>query len=82
MQVGDKAKFYWCAGAGLMGVIVTILFIPEISELDLREGDKRWELLKAGEPCTTRNPGSAAPLPFTFNQNLSLLKMFMGMPCI
>jgi hypothetical protein len=48
-QVGDKAKFYWCAGAGLMGVIVTVLFIPEITQLDLGEGDKRWELLKAGK---------------------------------
>jgi len=53
VQVGDKAKFYWCAGAGLMGVIVTVLFIPEITQLDLREGDKRWEILKAGKHRTS-----------------------------
>ena len=47
-QIGDRAKFYWCAAAGLMGIIVTFIFIPEITDLDLREGDKRWELVKAG----------------------------------
>ena len=34
-----------------MGVLVTLLFIPEVACLDLSEGDKRWEALKAGKPC-------------------------------
>lgn len=40
-----------------MGVLVTLLFIPEVACLDLSEGDKRWEALKAGKPCcmVTRN---------------------------
>ncbi len=33
-----------------MGVLVTLLFIPEITDLDLREGDRRWELIKTGTP--------------------------------
>ena len=33
-----------------MGVLVTLLFIPEVACLDLSEGDKRWEALKAGKP--------------------------------
>lgn len=47
-QIGDRPKFYWCAAAGLMGVIVTLVFIPEITDLDLREGDKRWDRIKTG----------------------------------
>ena len=34
MQIGDRPKFYWCAAAGLMGVLVTLLFIPEVTDLD------------------------------------------------
>lgn len=48
VQVGDRSKFYWCAGAGAMGVLVTIIFIPELTGLDLKEGDRRWDCLKAG----------------------------------
>lgn len=47
-QIGDRPKFYWCAAAGLMGILVTLLFIPEITDLDLREGDRRWECIKLG----------------------------------
>lgn len=50
MQIGDRPKFYWCAAAGLMGVLVTLLFIPEVTDLDLREGDRRWEHIKTGSP--------------------------------
>ncbi len=41
-------KFYLSAAAGALGVAVTLLFIPEISTLDLREGDLRWDAIKAG----------------------------------
>ena len=48
MQVSDQMKFYLSAAAGALGVVVTLLFIPEISTLDLREGDLRWDAIKAG----------------------------------
>ena len=38
----DKGKFYISAACGLAGVICTFLFIPDITGLDLREGDRRW----------------------------------------
>lgn len=48
-QVDDQMKFYLSAAAGALGVLVTLLFIPDISTLDLAEGDRRWDALKAGE---------------------------------
>ena len=51
MQVSDQMKFYLSAAAGALGVCVTLLFIPEISTLDLKEGDLRWDAIKAGKPC-------------------------------
>jgi len=38
----DKGKFYISAFCGLAGVLCTFLFIPDITGLDLREGDRRW----------------------------------------
>lgn len=38
----DKGKFYISAMCGLAGVICTFLLIPDITGLDLREGDRRW----------------------------------------
>ena len=38
----DQGKFYISAFCGLVGVVCTFLFIPDISGLDLREGDRRW----------------------------------------
>ena len=41
-------KFYLSAAAGALGVVVTLLFIPEITTLNLREGDLRWDAAKRG----------------------------------
>lgn len=38
----DQGKFYISAACGLAGVVCTFLFIPDITGLDLREGDRRW----------------------------------------
>ena len=47
-QVDDQMKFYLSAAAGALGVVVTLLFIPEISTLNLAEGDLRWDAIKRG----------------------------------
>ena len=41
-------KFILSAAAGAVGVLVTLVFIPEITSLDLKEGDTRWDLMKQG----------------------------------
>ncbi|KAK9807684.1 hypothetical protein WJX72_006095 [[Myrmecia] bisecta] len=48
-KASDRSKFYLSAGAGALGVVVTLLFIPEIFSLDLQEGDRRWERINAGK---------------------------------
>jgi hypothetical protein len=59
-----------------MGVIVTVLFIPEITQLDLREGDKRWELLKAGKNTGDPCPDDAQQLNLTDLLTLPLASQF------
>ncbi|KAK9919115.1 hypothetical protein WJX75_009501 [Coccomyxa subellipsoidea] len=51
-QVDDRMKFILSAAAGALGVFVTLAFIPEITALDLKEGDMRWEAIKRGEAKT------------------------------
>lgn len=41
-------KFILSAAAGAVGVLVTLVFIPEITSLDLKEGDTRWDMMKKG----------------------------------
>ena len=42
-------KFILSAAAGALGVFVTFAFIPEITTLDLKDGDMRWEAIKRGD---------------------------------
>jgi hypothetical protein len=49
MQVSSQARFYLSAGAGAVGALVTLIFIPDITQLDLAEGDRRWAALQGGE---------------------------------
>ncbi|BDA46848.1 Glycerophosphoinositol permease 1 [Coccomyxa sp. Obi] len=51
-QVDDRMKFILSAAAGALGVFVTFAFIPEITTLDLKDGDMRWEAIKRGEADT------------------------------
>ena len=50
---GDQGKFYISAACGAAGVACTFLLIPDITGLDLREGDRRWlkSLEGPGEHC-------------------------------
>ena len=47
-KISDRSKFYYTAVAAGIGALVTMLFIPEVTGLDLSEGDKRWEHLRSG----------------------------------
>lgn len=41
-----RKKFYVTAFFNLAGLLFTILFVPDIMRLDLREGDRRWHYIK------------------------------------
>ncbi len=47
-RISDRSKFYYTAVAAAIGALVTMLFIPEVTGLDLEEGDKRWKHLRSG----------------------------------
>jgi len=47
--VSDRTKFWISASCGFVGVVVTLVFIPNITGLDLREGDKRWLAILDGK---------------------------------
>lgn len=57
-----------CAQAGL---VLTILFVPNIMTLDLREGDRRFDALMAGTP--EAYTGDAV-----HPKNLSLFEKWLG----
>ncbi|KAK9821919.1 hypothetical protein WJX81_006266 [Elliptochloris bilobata] len=60
------ARIFGIAAAfNLAGAALTAVFVPDVLGLDLREGDARWEALKAGRPYA----GAAASL-----KNLSLFE--------
>ena len=41
-SVSSQEKFTICAACGFVGAVITWFFIPDLTGLDLREGDKRW----------------------------------------
>lgn len=44
-----KPEIFWISGVcGIAGVIVTVLFVPDVTTLDLIEIDKKWALTKVG----------------------------------
>ena len=57
-------KFILSAAAGAVGVLVTLVFIPEITSLDLKEGDTRWDLMKKGNHIVTHSLCTSPILPW------------------
>ncbi|KDD76549.1 hypothetical protein H632_c186p1 [Helicosporidium sp. ATCC 50920] len=47
--VSDRSKFWISGACGGVGVLVTLAFIPDLTGLDLKEGDKRWLAIVEGE---------------------------------
>lgn len=65
----------WQFGAsaicGIIGVFVTLLFVPDVSALDISELDKRWAHLKAGTAHQYTGPAVA-------KEHLSVWELMTG----
>lgn len=48
MQVSDRLKFYLSAAGGGVGLLVTLLFVADVTTLNLNEADRRWEAISSG----------------------------------
>lgn len=46
--IGDQTKFYVVPWFGLGGMVLTTLFLPDVTGLDLRELDRRWRFITEG----------------------------------
>lgn len=44
-----KDTFIVCAVCGILGLILTTVFVPDVTELDLSEMDKRWGMIVEGK---------------------------------
>jgi MFS family permease len=67
----NAGKFYVAAFFNLAGLVLTILFVPNIMTLDLREGDRRFDALMSGNPAAYT--GDAV-----HPKNLSLFERWIG----
>ena len=45
-----QQRFYVVPWFGLMGMLVTLLFLPDTTGLDLKEQERRWSFIRAGRP--------------------------------
>ena len=46
--IPDQTKFYMVPWFGLVGMLVTALFLPDTTGLDLKEQERRWNYIRAG----------------------------------
>lgn len=46
--IDTQTKFYVVPWFGLMGMLVTLLFLPDTTGLDLKEQERRWQYIRAG----------------------------------
>lgn len=46
--ISTQQKFYIVPWFGLMGMLLTWLFLPDTTGLDLKEQERRWQFLRAG----------------------------------
>ncbi|RKF53435.1 Inorganic phosphate transporter 1-2 [Golovinomyces cichoracearum] len=47
--IDDQTKFYVVPWFGLVGMILTWIFVPDTTGLDLKEQERRWEFIRAGK---------------------------------
>ncbi|PRT57029.1 putative inorganic phosphate transporter 1-3 [Wickerhamiella sorbophila] len=48
--ITDQTKFYVVPWFGLAGMIITLVFLPDVTGLDLRELDRWWLCVREGRP--------------------------------
>lgn len=46
--IGTQTKFYVVPWFGLAGVVLTVVFLPDTTGLDLKEQERRWAFIRAG----------------------------------
>lgn len=46
--IDTQTKFYVVPWFGLAGMLVTLLFLPDTTGLDLKEQERRWQFIRAG----------------------------------
>ena len=46
--ITTQQKFYVVPWFGLMGMVLTLLFLPDTTGLDLKEQERRWQFIRAG----------------------------------
>lgn len=46
--ISTQTKFYFVPWFGLLGMLVTFLFLPDTTGLDLKEQERRWKYIRAG----------------------------------
>lgn len=46
--IDDQTRFYVVPWFGLGGMLVTVLFLPDTTGLDLKEQERRWQYIRAG----------------------------------
>lgn len=46
--IDDQTKFYVVPWFGLAGMLLTLVFLPDVTGLDLREQDRRWRFIVEG----------------------------------
>nr|UJH94480.1 PTH1-2 [Starmerella bombicola] len=46
--IDDQTKFYFVPWFGLAGMVLTLVFMPDVTGLDLREQDRRWRFIMDG----------------------------------
>ena len=46
--IGPQTRFYVVPWFGLAGMVLTLLFLPDTTGLDLKEQERRWQYIRAG----------------------------------
>lgn len=47
--IDTQMKFYVVPWFGLAGMVLTLVFLPDTTGLDLKEGERRWAFIRAGK---------------------------------
>lgn len=47
-HIGDRSKFWLGMGLSALGWVVTLIFVPDTSGLDLREAERYWSYVRDG----------------------------------